>query len=157
MKKILSKFVFSFALAVMLSVLPSCAEIKPEYGTVRLRVVDGMTDSPIEGAIVKVAETGESFVTDESGMTGSMELPVIGDSEYDRLLPNDEGRLTFLVLAEGMTPYLLLYARVTPGCRRTVDILMFPDDGSLPVFTVIEAPSAGWSKALKEKLTGQPD
>ena len=134
-------------LAVLVS-FAGCAKGSSPCGAVRVRVLDGMTDSPISGAVVTVPETGQSCLTDAGGLSPSMVLPVIKDSEYDRLLPSDEGRITFIVRAEGYTPYLLLYARIAPGCERTFDVLLFADDGTLPVFTVIEAPPADWSEEL---------
>lgn len=139
---------------LMLAVLAAftgCSKQAEELGAVRVRVLDGMTDTPISSACVTVPETCESFLTGEGGLTAKMELPVIRDPQYDLLLENPEGRITLIVRAEGYTPYLLLYARITPGCERTIEILLFPDDGTLPVFTVIEAPPAAWSEELLKK------
>ena len=116
----------------------------------RLRVLDGMTDFPIRGAEVVVPETGERFITDENGSTAEMVLPVIPDAEYDKLLINSEGRITFIVYAEGYVPLLLLYARTRQN-RDVIEALLFRDDGTLPVFTVIEAPPTEWSEELVEK------
>lgn len=121
------------------------------YGQMRVRVLDGFTDRPIEGASVTVPETGGRYHTCADGRTEAFSLPVIRDAEYDRLLPSDEGRATLLVTAEGYTPYLLLYARVKEGVCRELDVLLFPADGSLPVFTVIEAPDGSWCERLAEK------
>ncbi|MCR5808439.1 MAG: carboxypeptidase-like regulatory domain-containing protein [Clostridiales bacterium] len=118
----------------------------------RLCVRDGPADEPIYGACVVVPETGERFYTDENGLTPKMELPVIPDENLSGILPSRGGRITFIVYAEGYTPYLLLYARTFPGVRDTPTALLFPDDGTLPVFTVIEAPDEGWCRELAEKF-----
>lgn len=123
----------------------------PAVGLMRVRVLDGYTDAPIEGAEVVIPETERRFLTDALGKTERIELPVMRDSEYDRLLPRADGRATVIVLCPGYTPYLLLYARVTPGKEREPTVRLFPDDGTLPVFTVIEAPPAEWAEALVEK------
>lgn len=143
------------ALLLIFFALPACgrgaSSPAPSVGTLRLRVLDGFTDEPIAGAEIVIPETGGRFVTDGSGLTEKLELPVIPDAEYDRLLPSGEGRVTVIVLCPGYTPYLLLYARVTPGDERTPTVRLFPDDGTLPVFTVIEAPPPEWSEELVKK------
>lgn len=121
-------------------------------GQMRVRVLDGYTDRPIEGARVTVPETGGSYLTGADGRTEAFGIPVIRDAEYDKLLPNDAGRATLLVTAEGRTPYLLLYARVKEGVCRELDVLLFPADGSLDVFTVIEAPDESWCRELTERF-----
>ena len=151
-------FVLLFGIAL---VFTGCAEKKEPrknesevFGSMRLRVLDGMSNLPIAGAKVIVPETNTSYQTDVYGMTELMTLPVLPDSEYDLLLPSNDGRITFIVTAEGYTPYLLLYARVLPDTTRPApSILLFPDDGTLPVFTVIEAPASEWAAALVEKYT----
>lgn len=151
-------FVLLFGIAL---VFTGCAEKKEPcknesevFGSMRLRVLDGMSNLPIAGAKVIVPETNTSYQTDVYGMTDLMTLPVLPDSEYDLLLPSNDGRITFIVTAEGYTPYLLLYARVLPDTTRPApSILLFPDDGTLPVFTIIEAPASEWAAALVEKYT----
>lgn len=120
-------------------------------GVIRVRVLDGYTDLPIAGACVTVPETEERFITNSDGMTEAMRLPVMPDPQYDSLAPSASGRITLLVRAEGRTPYLLLYARVTPDSERRIDVLLFPDDGSIPVFTVIEAPDGEWCERLVQR------
>ena len=94
-------------------------------------------------------------MTGLDGSTCEMLLPVIPDSEYDKLLPSDSGRISFIVNAKGYTPYLLLYARVSPDETRQIDVLLFPDDGTLPVFTVIEAPEEEWCRELAERYCAE--
>ena len=150
-KKILTVFVLC-----ALVFAAGCAE-KPrnERGGIRVWVTEGMTGAPLEGARVTVPETGLSLLTGADGLAVFDALPVIPDSVYDQLLPCPCGRVTLLVTAEGFTPYLLLYARVFPNETRDAGVLMFPDDGTLKTFTVIEAPPAEWCDALAEKY-GKP-
>lgn len=122
------------------------------HGLMRVRVLDGVTDRPIEGACIVIPEADQRSITDERGLTHVMELPCLVDEGLSRLLPYDEGRVTLLVYAEGYIPYLLLYCRVLPGKEReTPTIYMWPDDGSLPVFEVIEAPPLEWAAELAKK------
>jgi hypothetical protein len=141
----LKKFLLIISVLVLCA---GCSKESPPQGKLRICVLDGMLDTPVVSAKITVPETGESFYTGENGMTPFIPLPVIKDPEYEKLLPSEEGRLTVIVRAEGYTPYLLLYARIAPGCERTIDVLLFEDDGTLPVFTVIEAPPAAWSEEL---------
>ena len=131
--------------------LASCAKGAP-CGRLTVRVLDGFTERPIEGARVTVPEAGVSLLTDACGETESMRVPVISDGEYDRLLPSPSGRATLIVTAPGYTPYLLLYARIAPESGRRIDALLFPADGSMDVFPVIEAPDEGWCGELVRKF-----
>ena len=144
----LKKFLLILAVFVLFT---DCSGKRTEYGSAQINVIDAMTDAPIAGAKVTVPETGESFFTDENGYTDRMRLPVVPDTEYGRLLEDGAGRITFIVRADGYTPFVLLYARIAPGCDRTIDVMLFDDDGTLPVFTIIEAPPAEWSEELMNK------
>ena len=134
------------------TVSPACSVGTERTGFMRVRVADGMTDEPICGAAVVVPEAGLTCATDADGLTDLMELPCVADPALDALCPIDEGRVTVLVYAEGYVPYLLLYARVLPGAEReTPTVYMFADDGSLPVFEVIEAPPMEWAAEVAER------
>ena len=154
-KKILIWIVLTCVPAVFFGCagIKSAASHSAGCGILRVRVLDGFTDEPIEGASVTVPELGRSFPTGADGLTEGIETPVIPDGEYDRLLPSASGRATLIVRAEGYTPCLLLYVRVTPGLTRAPTVRMFPADGSLPVFTTIEAPDEEWCRALVDKYS----
>lgn len=142
-----------FALIAAMAALLGCGG-RARFGSMRVRVLDGFSDLPIEGAVVIVPETGGSYITDARGSTEEMLLPVEADEVYERLLPSGIGRATLLVTAPGYTPCLLLYARVLPGVCREPEILLFPDDGSLPVFTMTESPDEDWCRRFAEKYGG---
>ena len=121
-------------------------------GLMRVRVVDGMTDEPIRGAEVVLPEAGILCRTGADGMTGLMTVPCVPDERHASLCGTEDGRTTVIVYADGYVPYLLLYAMVEPGREReTPTAYMFPDDGSLPVFAVIEAPPMEWAAAVAER------
>ena len=141
-----------FAFFALLSACARPEEGGRERGFIRVSVREGFTDRPIAGACVNIPEADARFFTDENGLTELIPVPVIPDPEYEKLLPSGVGRATLLVTAEGMTPYLLLCARITPNAERTVGILLFPADGTLPVFTVIEAPGEEWCESFAEKF-----
>lgn len=128
------------------------ASSPPPLASMRVTVKEGTSDLPIEGARVKVLETGEAYVTDARGSTEVMELPMTPDEQYERLLPSGTGRVTLLVTAEGMTPCLLLYVRVKAGELRGIETLLFPADGTLKVFSMVEAPETGWCEGILDKF-----
>ena len=131
---------------------PALSEAAESVGFMRVRVVDGMTDAPIEGAFVVLPETGGRYSTGADGLTELITLPCLPDERHDALLETGEGRTTVIAYAEGYVPYLLLYARVLPGKEReTPTVYMFPDDGTLPVFEVIEAPPMDWAERVVER------
>jgi hypothetical protein len=152
MKRIILLF---FVLFILILYCACSQNREPEHGLVRVLVKDGFSDTPVAGACVTVPETGGRYYTDDGGLTEPISVPVIPDTEYEKLLPSGEGRATLLVTAEGRTPYLLLYARIRPNEERTIEILLFPADGTLPVFTVIEAPGEGWCASFAERF--RPD
>lgn len=141
-----------FAAAVCTILLISGCAANKKTGSLRVRAVDGFTSAPICGASITVPETGKTYKTSADGTAGELALPVLPDEGYEKLLPSGEGRVTLIVRAEGYTPYLLLYARVKPGVCRDIDVLLFPEDGTLPVFTVIEAPDEAWCRQLIERF-----
>lgn len=131
---------------------PALSETAESTGRMRVRVVDGMTDTPIEGAVVVLPETGGRYYTGADGLTEVITLPCLPDERHSALLETGEGRTTVIVYAEGYAPYLLLYARVLPGKEReTPTVYMFADDGTLPVFEVIEAPPMEWAERVVER------
>lgn len=124
-------------------------------GGIIVTVRDGFTNEPIEGAKVTVPEAGITALTGPDGSTEEITLPVFLDTEYEKLLPSHAGRVSVLASAEGKTPYLLLYARVHEGKTRKINVLLFPDDGSMKVFTVCEAPDMEWCEKLAEKYLNE--
>lgn len=140
-----------FIMSALVLLIGCVKKPSPERGGMRVRVTDGMSGRPVAGACVTVPETGERIFTGADGTAVFEDLPVLPDSEYDALLPCPCGRVTLLVTAEGFTPYLLLYARVFPNESREVGILLFPDDGTLKTFSVIEAPPQEWCDELAER------
>lgn len=145
----LLNFVKLSGLAALLLFLAGCQS--PMHGGMSLTVVDGMTDTPLVGASVVVPEAGVTAVTDEYGSAVLSNLPVIFDEQYDALSPAGSGRVTLIVYADGYVPYVLLYARVFPDrTREGMVILMFRDDGSIPVFSIAETPPLEWAAGIAE-------
>ena len=148
------KLLFFVFVAAFTAVFCSCAAVPAPKSTARVRVraVDGFTESPVAGACVTIPEAGFACFTGTKGETEPISVPVIPDAAYESLLRSDSGRITIIVTAPGYTPCLLLYARVVPGGERSIELLLFPNDGSLPVFTMVEAPDDEWCRRLTEKF-----
>lgn len=116
-----------------------------------VNVVEGYTETPIEGACVVVVETGDMFITDESGYTELIEVPVIRDTRYDDILSKPWGEITLIIYKEGFMPYALFYLQVAEGeTREGVKILLFEEgiSESNEPFSIIEGPNRVWVNAL---------
>ncbi len=123
------------------------------YGGIGLAISDGFTGKPIKNACAVIAETNARGYSDENGCVLFSHLPVLPDRQYDELYPSDVGRVTLIIYAEGYVTYLLLYVRIRADyTRENVEILMFEDDGSIPVFQIIEAPQLDWAAGLVDRF-----
>jgi len=114
-------------------------------------VVEGYSEAPIEGAAVVVVETGEVYQTDASGHTGLIEVPMIRDARYDKILPKPWGEITLIIYKEGFMPYALFYLQVLENERREgVKILLFEQGvtTSDEPFSIIEGPARPWVNEL---------
>ena len=130
-------------------------------GTARLTVsvVEGYTEMPIEKASVVVVETGKVYQTDENGMTEVIEVPLVRDTRYDRILQKPWGEVTLIIYKDGFVPYALFYLQVLGGqTREGVKILLFEQDKtqSNTPFSIIEGPSRIWVNELVEKYRPEP-
>lgn len=127
-------------------------------GQIRIQVVDGYTSKPIKGAIVVIPELNEKYITGSDGKTAQISVDVMKDRQYEKILPQEWGRITILTYFEGYETYALFYAAVRENrLREGPVIFMFPE-GSVEEgkpFTVIEAPQPDWVNKLIEKY--RPD
>ena len=116
-----------------------------------VRVVEGYTESPIEGASVVIIETGEVYKTNAEGLTGAIEVPMVRDSRYDSVLPKPWGEVSLIIYKEGFVPYALFYLQVIENeTREGVKILLFEKgitDSNEP-FSIIEGPNRLWVNEL---------
>ena len=157
--------VFLLIGAILLAVLLPGANDKPAFsagrtGTAKLtlNVVEGFTETPIEGALVVVIETGESYSTDANGLTDVMEVPFIRDKRYDDILSKPWGEVSLIIYKDGYIPYALFYLQVLEDeTREGVKILLFENDTTQNTepFSIIEGPNRVWVDALIEKY--RPD
>jgi hypothetical protein len=124
-------------------------------GSIIVFVEDGNTKKPLQFASVTIAETGQSFPTDEYGKTEAMRLPIIEDSEYKGVLPKPWGEITLLVYKEGYIDCAIFHINIWENqTRNGPTVLLFPvspDDTNQP-FTLTEGPNRLWVKQLLDKF-----
>lgn len=120
-----------------------------------VKVVEGYSESPIEGASVVVVDTGDVYTTDENGMTQEIEVPFVRDTRYDKIIPKPWGEVSIIIYKEGFLPYALFYLQVLEGeTRQGVKILLFEkgiSESSEP-FSIIEGPNRLWVNELIDKF-----
>lgn len=116
-----------------------------------VKVVEGYTESPIEGASVVIIETGEVYKTNSEGLTDVIQVPMVRDSRFDGVLPKPWGEVSMIIYKEGFVPYALFYLQVIENeTREGVKILLFEKgitDSSEP-FSIIEGPNRLWVNEL---------
>jgi hypothetical protein len=121
-------------------------------------VLEGRTETPVEGAQVVILETGKVYGTDKNGKTDVIEVPYIRDTRYDSIFPKQWGEVSLIVYKEGFLPYALFYLQVAENqTRKDVKVLLFENDstGSAEPFSIIEGPNRAWVDELVNKY--QPD
>jgi len=119
-----------------------------------VRVVDGMTDTPLDGAEVVIAETGNRYPTDMDGLTERIAVPFIPEAIADtKRAPWRE--VTVLVYRDGYYTAALYHVSLAAGeVREGLTVRLFADDASMDdrPFVLIEAPPTDWSRALIERF-----
>jgi hypothetical protein len=121
---------------------------------VTVSVVEGYTDTPIEGAKVVILETGKTYTTDANGNTEIIEVPVIRDTRFDKIIPKPWGEVSLIVYKDGFLPYALFYLQVIGGeTRKGVKILLFESGstGNPEPFSIIEGPNRLWVDELVKR------
>lgn len=119
-----------------------------------VNVVEGRTETPVEGAQVVVLETGRIYNTNNEGKTDEIEVPYVRDTRYDKIIPKQWGEVSLIVYKEGFLPYALFYLQVAEGqTRKDVKILLFENDstGNPEPFSIIEGPNRAWVDELVKK------
>ncbi len=130
----------------------------PHSGSIQVRVCDGFTDEPLAGAQVVIPEWNLTYITDRSGSTGSIDIPISADSHFSGFYPAAWGECTLLVYYEGYIPYALFHVAVwEQQARQGPNIYLFPEDpeNSGQPFIVVEAPPRLWVNGLLEKFPAQ--
>lgn len=124
-----------------------------ENAWVRITVLDGFSDAPLQNATVVIPEANITCKTDTSGRTPRLAVPVLYDNHFSGIVSQPWGTVTVLVYCEGYVDYALFYAQVQPGKERgNLEILMFESssESSRP-FNIIEGPDRKWAEDVLNK------
>ncbi len=125
-----------------------------KIGYIRPQVVNGFDETPIEGAIVVIPETNESYITDEAGFTPEIKITITPDAHFQRINPKNWGEVTLIVYKEGYIEYVLLHTNVWEGQnRKGPKILLFPKKSKQldQPMSIVEGPNQLWINSLVEK------
>lgn len=125
-----------------------------KFGYIQPQVVDGFSEEPIEGAIVVVPETNESYKTNENGYTPNIRIKISPDTHFEKIHPKSWGETTLIVYKEGYREYVLLNLNVWEGqTRQGPKILLFPKKNQQldQPMSIVEGPNQVWINSLVEK------
>ncbi|MBR6765058.1 MAG: hypothetical protein IKM06_01100 [Clostridia bacterium] len=121
-------------------------------GTVSFTVVDGFSGLPIENVKIVIPECEAVSVTDSSGKTERITVPVIKDERYP--IPEGYGTFSVLGFCEGYNDYALFFAHISEQQERSIKLYMFKTDtpfSSGAPLSTIESPNKEWVSKLMEK------
>jgi hypothetical protein len=128
------------------------------FGHIEPMVKDGFTETPLEGAVIVIPETGQRFYTGADGRTASIRISIPFDSRFEKTLPKPWGEVTLLVYLEGYIDYALFSVHVWENqARKGPVILLFPEvpgSASEP-FVIVEGPHRMWVTGLLDKYRPQ--
>ncbi|MCI0182973.1 MAG: hypothetical protein OWR52_08120 [Acidibacillus sp.] len=85
------------------------------YGNLRVKVIDGRTLKPIEGAEVVVLETEKRYKTGANGLTPWIQAPVIRSARYRFLVNELHGQLTLISYKNGYRDSIHMGVRMNEG------------------------------------------
>ncbi len=91
----------------------------------RIRVIDGRTKEPIQGAEVVLIETEQRFKTDAQGYTPWFDAPVIRNPKYRPMVAELHGQLGAIAYKDGYRDSIHLGIRVHEGIRQQTTIWMY--------------------------------
>ncbi|WP_062309274.1 hypothetical protein [Alicyclobacillus sendaiensis] len=91
----------------------------------RIRVIDGRTKEPIQGAEVVLIETEQRFKTDAQGYTPWFDAPVIRNPRYRPMVAELHGQLGAIAYKDGYRDSIHLGIRVHEGIRQQTTIWMY--------------------------------
>jgi hypothetical protein len=120
-------------------------------GKVQFQVVEGFTETPLEGATVVILDTDKSYQTDAQGFSPVIEVPIITDDRFNKILQKPWGEINAIIYKKDYIPYALFYLQVFKDkTRKGVKILLFKEGevASSEPFSIIEGPNRLWVEQL---------
>ena len=128
--------------------------VLPPYGDIIIKVQDGMSLEPIEGAEVIIVETDGRYTTDKQGKTQKIRVPIIEDKNFTDILKKPWGEVTIIVTKPGYATYVLFYAQIWENeTRQGPNVLLFKADerAAERPYIIIEGPQRIWVNELISK------
>lgn len=132
-------------------VIPVIGQSTIGTGKVQFQVVEGFKETPLEDATVVVLDTNKSYQTDKDGLTPVIEVPIIADQRFEKILAKPWGEISVIIYKKDYVPYALFYLQVFKDkTRKGVKILLFKEGTitSTEPFSIIEGPNRVWVDEL---------
>ncbi|PWI58934.1 hypothetical protein [Sulfoacidibacillus thermotolerans] len=95
------------------------------YGNLRVKVIDGRTLKPIEGAEVVVLETEKRYKTDANGLTPWIQAPVLRSARFRFLVNELHGQLTLISYKNGYHDSIHMGVRMNEGATTKTTIWQY--------------------------------
>ena len=116
-----------------------------------IQVIDEFSNKPIDNATVCILETKHYENTNKHGLTNSIEVPIIRNSNFDLHLKRTWGELTILVYKNGYYDNISFYNNVYPNSTRvglTIKLreIIYPEENNTIITT--ELPNKQWCETL---------
>lgn len=97
----------------------------------QVRVIDARDGTPLAGAEVVTAETGQRLTTGPDGRTPEVQAPIIRDPRFPELIAELHGQLTLIAYKNGYRDTVYLGVQVEEGLKTETEIWMYkitPED-----------------------------
>ena len=95
------------------------------FGRLRVKVIDGRTMKPIEGAEIVVLETEKRYRTDAGGLTPWIQAPVLRSARFRFLVNELHGQLTLISYKNGYRDSIHMGVRVNEGAETKTTVWQY--------------------------------
>ncbi len=99
-----------------------------KVGYLRVKVIDGRTLEPLEGAEVVIAENGKRYHTGKDGLTPWIEAPVLRSARFRKLVNELHGQLTLISYKNGYRDSIHSGVRMNEGATTRTTIWQYKID-----------------------------
>lgn len=96
-----------------------------KFGDLRVKVIDGRTMKPIEGAEVVVVETEKRYHTNALGLTPWIQAPVLRSARFRFLVNELHGQLTLISYKNGYRDSIHMGVRMNEGATTKTTIWQY--------------------------------
>jgi len=95
------------------------------FGRLRVKVIDGRTSKPLDGAEVVVLETEKRYRTDANGLTPWIQAPVLRSARYRFLVNELHGQLTLISYKNGYRDSIHMGVRMNEGSETRTTVWQY--------------------------------